>query len=547
MMRPWLLAILSGLLLFTAFPPLEWAPAAWTALVPLLWAAASVAPGKAFRLGLLAGLVFWWASIAWLARVSWPGWLILGAYCALFAAVFAWLASWTLRAGLARGWTGRLGALACLPACWTALEYLRSNLFTGFAWNPLGATQAGTLPLIQCAAWGGVYAVSFLVVLGNAALVLALLAGPSIRPQKLPAAVGGRLLPPAVALAAIALVWAGGSASLRRPGDAGGVPLRVALIQLNIPQFEKLVEECFGVIELRLRRSTEAAIARHRPELVIWPETAVPTFARGVASTERLIADLLTLGVPLLVGTMDFEPRGETYVYFNSSFLYDPERGLARSYAKQHLVCFGEYVPFGDLLPFLKRLTPIEESFVPGRVQTLFRLDASARVFAVLICFEDTVAALARKAVRTGARLLVNQTNDAWFDPSPASRQHMLQCVFRCVENRVPAVRAANTGITCFIEPTGCVAAALPPGDSPGFQPACLARTVNLPGPDMPLTFYTRHGDVFAGICTGLTFLLAGAVLLRRRRGRNGPAEAIGDGMNLEPSTSNVECPTRDP
>jgi len=178
------------------------------------------------------------------------------------------------------------------------------------------------------------------------------------------------------------------------------------------------------------------------------------------------------------------------------------------------LVCFGEYVPLADVLPFLRRLTPIQESFTPGTVQTVFRLDTSPRAFSVLICFEDTVAALARAAVRAGARLLVNQTNDAWFDPSWESRQHMLQCVLRCVENRVPAVRSSNTGITCFIDRTGRVTASLPPTAGPASEPECLAGTVQLPGPEMPLTFYTRYGDLFAKSCIGFTLLLFGAMLL---------------------------------
>jgi apolipoprotein N-acyltransferase len=204
---------------------------------------------------------------------------------------------------------------------------------------------------------------------------------------------------------------------------------------------------------------------------------------------------------------MDYGLINTRTVYFNSSFLFDPERGLTQTYAKQHLVIFGEYIPLDDVYPWLRRLAPIEESFTAGSVQTVFRLDTSPRAFAVLICFEDTVAALARRAVRAGARLLVNQTNDAWFDPSWASRQHMLQCVFRCVENRVPAVRSTNTGITCYIDRTGRVIASLPPTRGQNQPPECLAQTVLLPGPEMPLTFYTRHGDWFAWVCLGLAAL----------------------------------------
>ncbi len=526
-------AVVAGLLCFTAFPPLEWAAAAWVALVPLLFIVATMTPARAFRFGLIAGLVFWWSSIIWLTRVSWAGWLMLGTYCALYIALFSMAASWVLRAkfcharlGIAAPYT--LFVIFVIPAIWVGLEYLRSTLFTGFSWNPMGITQAGLLPLIQCAAWGGVYAVSFLVVLVNVGLAWGLLqcipAGNSAEHGSGKPAVFlswfGTLWPPALCLALLILAWAGGLEAIRRQDGRTGSPLRVALIQLNIPQFEKMVEECFETIELRLQRSTVVAIKKYRPELVIWPETAVPTFVRGVPSTEKLIAELMTHGVPILVGAMDFEQNGDQYLYFNSSLLFDPERGLAQTYAKQHLVCFGEYVPLADVLPWLRRLTPIQESFVPGTVQTLFHLDTSSRAFSVLICFEDTVAALARVAARAGARLLVNQTNDAWFDPSWASRQHMLQCVFRCVENRLPAVRASNTGITCFIDRTGRVTAALPPTPWPEAEPECLAGTVQLPGPKMPLTFYTRYGDLFAKVCLGVTLLLVGFTILKRKKAR---------------------------
>ncbi len=550
--RPGLAALVSGLLLFAAFPPLEWGAAAWAALVPLLIVAARSAPAPSFRAGLVAGLAFYLPSLAWLTRVSWPGWLLVSAYCALYLALFSMAGSWIMRpAGFHRGGGAVLPAarrpggpregwamlcrLFFVPAAWVGLEYLRSILFTGFAWNPLGVTQAGVLPLIQCAEWGGVYAVSFLVVMANAALALTLLrlagaAGPARRVSRTAAdgaeraGAGGRSRswawarapwPVLVCLAVLILAWSRGAQAIERARGQPGAPLRLALVQLNIPQFEKWTEECWGAIEARLRQGTTAAVRRHRPELVVWPETAVPTFVRGVPSTEKLIAELLELGVPILVGTMDFEETGAAVSYFNSSFLFDPQRGLIQKYAKQHLVIFGEYVPLAKVFPFLRRVTPIEESFTPGRSQTVFRLDASPRAFAVLICFEDTVAALARRAVRAGARLLVNQTNDAWFDPSWAPRQHMLQGVFRCVENRVPAVRSTNTGITCFIDRTGRVSASLPPTRGPGPVPECLAQTVSLPGPGMPLTFYTQHGDLFAGACLGLAILALGAARFR--------------------------------
>jgi len=206
-------------------------------------------------------------------------------------------------------------------------------------------------------------------------------------------------------------------------------------------------------------------------------------------------------------------------VYYNSSFLFDREGGIVGAYNKQHLVVFGEYIPLQPYASFVKALTPIEESFSPGRVSTVFDLSPPGITFSVLICFEDTVARLARESVRNGARLLINQTNDAWFDPSSASRQQMIQCIFRCVENNVPAARATNTGVSSVIDRFGRVRGVLAGPDGQvriaGYQtfeldvPQALAR----------LTFYTRHGDVFAASCAVIALL---AVVAAIRQGRVG-------------------------
>lgn len=412
---------------------------------------------------------------------------------------------------------GMLGVLLGIPALWVGFEYLRSVLFTGFPWNPVGVSQAMFRPLIQWAEWGGVYIVSFLVVLVNTVLTFFLL-----QIGRLPRVSWYRLTMLLLLVFMILFMgWVQGMRAIRRLGDPSGLPLRLALIQLNIPQFEKWVAEKGAAIEARLRRISTAAIQQYHPELVVWPETAVPGFVRESVSTQKLISGLMVHGIPILVGTMDFNRMGDVVRYYNSSFLFDPDRGLTQTYAKRHLVVFGEYIPLGGIIPFLQALTPIEESFTAGKIPTVFRLDTFSRTFSVLICFEDTVAYLARDAVRAGARLLINQTNDAWFDPSCASRQHMFHGIFRCVENRVPAARSTNTGITCFIDRTGKVTGLLAPGREPLPEPECAAQTVWLPRPEMPLTFYTKYGDLFAQACVvGVTLPLIVIAWIEAWRGR---------------------------
>jgi apolipoprotein N-acyltransferase len=209
---------------------------------------------------------------------------------------------------------------------------------------------------------------------------------------------------------------------------------------------------------------------------------------------------------------------GKPDEYFNCSMLVDVYGRLAAQYDKRHLVPFGEYVPLQKYLPFITAFTPIQASFTSGKTSTVFHLESARAAFSSLICFEDAVAQLARESVRNGARLIINQTNDAWFDPSAASRQHMAQCVLRCVENRVPALRCANTGISCHIDALGRVRPSIADAVSGVRTSGFYTHTVNLAPDDLPLTFYTRNGDVFA--VSGLTVaaLLAAYLFATRRR-----------------------------
>jgi apolipoprotein N-acyltransferase len=207
--------------------------------------------------------------------------------------------------------------------------------------------------------------------------------------------------------------------------------------------------------------------------------------------------------------------------YYNSSFLFDTNGSIVAGYDKQHLVLFGEYVPLDEYLPFMKAMTPISASFSKGSTGTVFRLpEKEGFAFSVLICFEDTMARLARKAVRNGARLLVNQTNDAWFDVSSGSRQHMIHCVFRCIENRVAAVRATNTGISCRIDRYGRVMDVLDDGQGQHLVAGFKVVSPALRPVDEEQTFYTRYGDIWAWSMLLFSIAAAGLVAITERRSK---------------------------
>jgi len=509
---PWVGAVVTGLLLAAAFAPLEWDDAAWICLVPLLLAARAVSPRRAIVLGFVGGSVFWLFSVAWLTHVTVIGWIALSLLCGLFLAPFAWFVSSAIRAMGTHVWFRNAGLMLSASAVWVGLEYTRSHLFTGFPWNQLGVSQYRHLVMIQHASWGGVYAVSALIVFLNVAIALTILRYADVRGR------WGRRPHPELMLGllVVALGFGLGWRLFQNTAPANGT-LRVALIQPNIGQPDKWNPEKTDLVYRRLWELTDAAQRAGKVDLVVWPETAVPDDVRYSERSLGLVKALAANGTPILVGTMDVEWMGNQPVYYNSSFLFDTEGTIVGGYDKCHLVVFGEYIPFAEALPFVKAMTPIEASFSAGSTSTVFRVGSPPAAFSVLICFEDTVAGLARRSVRNGARLLINQTNDAWFEQSSAARQHRAHCVFRCVENRVAAIRATNSGVTCRMTRRGRITDELVDADGRPFIKGFMTTEVDVAPDDLALTFYTRRGDVFAVVSTALGGLLLAFTGVRLR------------------------------
>lgn len=505
-------AILSGALLSASFAPLETSEAAWIALIPLLLACRFADERHSvFRLGFLAGSVFWLTSIWWLVHVSWAGWITLAFYCALYVGAFAWFAARWFRKFGHLNWAGNLAGMFLMACAWAGLEWVRGTFATGFPWNPLGVSLYRNPALLQAAAWGGAYAVSALVVWVNAGIAFT-----AARYIERGGHWGRRPhVELMLAFLVLALAFWGGVRRVRAM-EPGPSELRVGLVQTAIPQDDKWDSNTVDLIYRRLDELTTGVKRTGPLHLIIWPETALPDDVRYSQASYDLVYKLCELGTPILVGSMDSEwPEKEPPRYFNSSFLFDIDGKVIGSYEKQHLVPFGEYIPLQKILPFIKAMTPIQESFTAGTNAAIFSLDEPAVDFSVLICFEDTIPRLARNAVRAGARLLVNQTNDAWFDPSSASRQHRAHCVLRVVETGVPAVRAANTGVSCYINRRGVIAAELVDGRGNTIFPGFKSIGVWPAPAQLTHTFYVRYGDVLPMGAAGIALLAALGMRIR--------------------------------
>jgi apolipoprotein N-acyltransferase len=247
--------------------------------------------------------------------------------------------------------------------------------------------------------------------------------------------------------------------------------------------------------------------------LIVWPEAATPFFfANDRDFRARLLLLARDVDRPLLFGSPSYTREGDQDIMYNSAFLVGSEATVLGRYDKIHLVPFGEYIPLRRVLVFLDKLVEGIGDFRSGETYTVMAVPQGR--FAVLICFEVIFPDLVRHFVRQGAQFLVNITNDAWFGYSPASYQHLSMVVFRAVENRLPIVRAANTGISAVIEPTGEL-----------VEQTNLFERTWIKGRIIPAagltTFYTRWGDLFAYGCWVVTVAaMAWGILRHIRRTR---------------------------
>jgi len=514
-------SLLSGVLLALAFPGFGRSTLVFAALVPLMYAVQNVSVRKAAGLALLSGFVFFMISLSWLHNLTGmvenigikisalAGYAALALYCAAYFMPFGMAVNLGTRQ-----WTGgslwkNIRFMFGVSMVWVGCEYLRGHLFTGFPWNPIGVSQYTNPAIIQVAEWGGVGLVSAGIVWMNAAIFVTLRQyshGTRITRYRPHYELMLGILP-------LAFSMMYGMDALLNPA---GFPesVHVALIQPNVPQSEKWDYAREEQIRLRLEELTDAALRLEGIDLVIWPETALPDYVRFSAPSYSLVQRLTAGGTPLLAGSLDVVNTASGRTYYNSSVLFERDGTVTGKYDKQHLVPFGEYVPFPAMM---RGFTPVEVDLRPGGGSTILSLGEKAP-FSVLICFEDTVARLAVNATRAGARWLVNQTNDGWFDPSAQSEQHLAHAVFRCIENRIPMARSCNSGVTCLIDAYGRIERNLAPRTY-GFTTGELR-----PRPaDLKQTFYTRSGDLFSGaaLLAGLAVLIVLGINERRSTTRN--------------------------
>jgi apolipoprotein N-acyltransferase len=400
---------------------------------------------------------------------------LLVAYLALFPALFT----------LCLGWlAAKFGSRAILlaPAIWVTTEMGRTYFWSGFPWLLLGYSQTTVLPVAQFASVVGVFGMSALVAAVSAALAYFAI---SRSPESVIT----------VAVVAAMLIGITVWGNRRLANDVlldQGRPARVALVQGNIAQENKWdPAHAESILTTYLTMTREAA--GRGAQLVIWPESSTPfPFLENGAGGEKVRALVRELGIELLLGSDQTDANKN---YYNAAFLVRKDGSVAGVYQKMHLVPFGEFVPLQSLLFFVGPLVEQVGGFTPGRDMVM--LPTNHGPISTAICYEIVFPRLVRQSVLRGSQLLTTITNDAWYGYSSAPYQHFLQAQMRAIEHGRYLARAANTGISGFVDPYGRIVQ-----QSEIFEREILVGDVRMLE---SRTIYGTIGDLFAYICAALT------------------------------------------
>lgn len=528
--RRFVLALAGGTLWACAFPKIGVAGFGWIAPGIMVLAALGKRGGESFRIGYIAGLTHYLISLYWLLLIPYrwhglplgpaAGWLALGGFLALFPAGWVWAVNRFRAPGIvpasgnaiSTAWIGRLVWALFGAALWVGCEMILARIFGGFPWDLLGVSQYQMTPLIQIASVTGVYGVSFLMVWFSLSLASA-----GVMLFRRPGARSVWVAEVFVPMLVVAVAFNFGFHQLRQTPPAAR-QLKVALVQPSIPQtliwdVDANAQRLRDVVAL-----SEQALAE-KPDLLVWPEAAVPSLLRYDPEAREVIPGLARkYQTWMIVGADDMEPRpGSTNandrLFYNSSFLISPSGKLVERYIKRNLVIFGEYVPLQGWLPFLQWFTPIDGGFTPGKAVVPFELGSLKARTAVLICFEDVFAQLGPSAAQPDTDFLLNLTNDGWFDESAAQWQHAATALFRAVENRLPLIRCTNNGLTCWIDAQGRLQEIFRDSKGSVYGPGYLVAEIPLlaEGQKRERTFYNLHGDWFGWSCMAMAGLGLGA------------------------------------
>jgi apolipoprotein N-acyltransferase len=530
--KMWAGALVSAGLLELPFPlagpmPVWRSVFAWFGLVPLLWAILHEEgverPGplrRAFLLAYVCGVLWYMGNCYWVRDTMLrygdmpalaPTLLLVG-YSLVLGLYFGFFGWGIMLVRQATGST-RL-ALAAPPILWAALELAAARI-TSVPWDQLGYSQVDNALVNQLAPWTGVYGISFVLVAVNA-----LLAGGLVlergRSKWLFALCG-------------AVLAVGGAAGIFAPAAKPAATATAVLIQPNldvagdndwagpgewdshIAQFKQLAGELCKTYIAGIPQTgaasgeTGCSPSLAHPDLVAWPESPAPFVERDPRLQRALISIAQATQAPLVVGSIgvDYAVEDQAWHDYNSALIVGTDGARVGRYDKIHLVPFGEYIPFKNLLVFARKLTGRVSEFTRGDERKVFRLNGHR--YGVFICYEAVFADEVRQFAQLGAEVLVNISDDGWYGDTSAPWQHLNMARMRAIENRRWILRDTNNGVTAVIDPEGQVRQSIPRHQTDVLPAAYGFRD--------DVTFYSAHGDVFAWACAILGLGIVGLSL----------------------------------
>jgi apolipoprotein N-acyltransferase len=506
------LAVASGLALAAAFPKVDLSLLAWVAFVPLFYAIERQSLRRVVGYAWLQGFVCYIGSLYWVvialhdfahiaALLAILPMLLLAAIMGAYTAVAIWSGEFAARRLC-------LPSVLTMPIAWSALEWVRSYFPIGFPWNLLGYAAYRNVEIIQFGEITGVYGVSALIMFFNVVAYAIIFQVYSRRVQTL----GLGTLTAVMALALVFGSWRVHQLATALPQGS----LKVAMVQGDIPQSLKW-DPKFLETSFKIYGGQSQAAAQRGADLIIWPEAAATfffqpddryplSFAEDATYRQRLLDLAVRIGDPILFGAPALGVEDDRVGFYNRAYLVSATGKVDGWYDKIQLVPFGEYVPMRKLLGGLvNRVVVGFGDMFAGREQTLF--DVRGAQLAVLICYESVFPNLTRTAVKRGADVLVNITNDAWYGTSSAPYQLLAMAAMRSVETKAPMVRVANTGISAVIQADGTITAR-----TPLFKRGTEIEHVYW---RRTKTVYVQIGDVFAETCLALTLVALGVALTR--------------------------------
>jgi apolipoprotein N-acyltransferase len=485
-----------------AYPPFHLFMPSFVCLVPaVLLVARGAGDARPLRRHLVQG---WWFGLTshglvlyWMVYALWH----FTPLSALgYAATIAILALLTAATFAATGWIGRAMGIAPLlsfPVLWTALEWIVGHQGDiRFPWLGLGTSLTGFPTVVQIAEVIGARGVTLALAAANTALAYAWLRRTDRRRAI-------RLVLPVVAGVGLAAAYGVMRQRVIQPRESGTVTLLQPAVEEKVNADRDSIARDLFALHARALRETD-------PDLVLWPEAALPDFFQRHPDWERQIQSLVQVSrVPLVAGGIDLRRRSAGgFDWYNAAFVFDStgRRDAWPVYHKRFLVPIVERVPFVN--PRWFAALRWFGAFGVGDLGAVYQIGSGG--FGILICYESAFEELARHYRRNGADFLVNITNDAWFGRTAAPYQHAAHLVMRAIENRVGIARAANTGISEFVDPLGRATQRTRLGERAIVEGAVLTTDIR--------TFYTMAGDWVGTLAVGATALLLGAAWWKERK-----------------------------